>query len=167
MSLPQVETQVSTPNPIDLIEQLVAGQGWPFDRSADDELNLCVAGKWCDYHLSFSWRDDVEALHLAAAFDFKTGADRRNELYFLVGLINERLWLGHFDISSEDGTIFYRHGLLLQGGLPATPEQCDALLHISVETAEKYYPAFQFVLWGGKTAREAMDAAMFECHGEA
>jgi hypothetical protein len=167
MSLPHVETQVSTVNPIDLVEHLVAGQGWPFDRSADDELNLCVSGKWCDYHLSFNWRDDVEALHLAAAFDFKTPLDRRTELYMLVGLINERLWLGHFDISSEEGTIMYRHGLLLQGGMPATAEQCDALLHISVETAEKYYPAFQFVLWGGRTARDAMDAAMFECHGEA
>ncbi len=28
-------------------------------------------------------------------------------------------------------------------------------------------PAFQFVVWAGKPAREALDAAMFETSGEA
>ncbi|GAB4132760.1 MAG: hypothetical protein Kow00104_18010 [Rhodothalassiaceae bacterium] len=40
-----------------------------------------------------------------------------------------------------------------------------------VETAlsecERFYPVFQFVLWGGKTPREALDAAMLETMGEA
>lgn len=166
MTLANLDFEAPKANPIDLIEHLVSAQNWPFDRSADDELNLCVAGKWCDYHLSFTWRDDLEALHVASAFDFKTPKDRRGELYQLIGLINERMWLGHFDLSSEDGTILYRHGLLL-GGTVASAEQCDTLIQIAVESAERYYPAFQFVMWAGKTAKEAMDASMFDCHGEA
>jgi hypothetical protein len=45
--------------------------------------------------------------------------------------------------------------------------QCEALLHLAVEACEHYYPAFQFVLWGNKTAREAMAAAVLECAGQA
>jgi hypothetical protein len=45
--------------------------------------------------------------------------------------------------------------------------QCEALLHLAVEACEHYYPAFQFVLWGGKSAREAMAAALFEVAGQA
>jgi hypothetical protein len=40
-------------------------------------------------------------------------------------------------------------------------------LENAVSAAERYYPAFQFVIWAGKSAREAMDAALFETAGEA
>jgi hypothetical protein len=37
----------------------------------------------------------------------------------------------------------------------------------AVQTCERYYPAFQFVVWAGKTAAEAMNAALFDTAGEA
>ena len=37
----------------------------------------------------------------------------------------------------------------------------------ALDACERYFPAFQFVVWAGKTAREAIDAAMFETAGEA
>ncbi len=58
-------------NPIDLVEQLAAAHDWATDRTDDDELTLVVAGNWTDYHVSLNWRDDLEALHLACAFDFR------------------------------------------------------------------------------------------------
>ncbi len=40
-------------------------------------------------------------------------------------------------------------------------------MKIAVEACERYYQAFQFVVWAGKTAAEALDTAMFETAGEA
>lgn len=157
---------VPAPNPIDLIEQIVGAQNWPFDRTGDDELNICVAGTWSDYYVSFNWQTDAQALQLAATFDFKTPAERRGEVALLLALINERLWLGHFDLASDNGAIVFRHGHLIAGA-SATPEQCETLMHLAVECVERYFPTFQFVVWAGKTAREAMDAAMLECQGQA
>ena len=37
----------------------------------------------------------------------------------------------------------------------------------ALDACEGYFPAFQFVVWAGKPAREALDAAMFETSGEA
>ena len=37
----------------------------------------------------------------------------------------------------------------------------------ALNSCERYFPAFQFVIWAGKSAREAMDSAMFETSGEA
>ena len=37
----------------------------------------------------------------------------------------------------------------------------------AIHACERYYPAFQFVVWAGKTASEAMSAAMFDTEGEA
>ena len=41
------------------------------------------------------------------------------------------------------------------------------LLGTALDCCERYFPAFQFVVWAGKGAREALDAAMFETAGEA
>ena len=35
------------------------------------------------------------------------------------------------------------------------------------DTAERYYPAFQFVVWAGKSAGEALEAVLLETVGEA
>ncbi|HBH41205.1 MAG TPA: hypothetical protein DDW26_04755, partial [Rhizobiales bacterium] len=102
-------------NPVDMVEHIATIHDWTFERSAPDELTLTVSGTWCDYHISLTWRDDLEALHLACAFDFRVTKLRLPEIYRLMALINEQLWLGHFDLWKDDGMLLYRHGLLLAG----------------------------------------------------
>jgi hypothetical protein len=43
----------------------------------------------------------------------------------------------------------------------------QALVECAIDECDRFYPAFQFVLWGGKTPREALDAAMVDAAGEA
>lgn len=155
-----------TNNPIDLVEQLATSHDWGCDRCGDDELTLVVAGTWTDYHVSLNWRGDLEALHLACAFDFKVPEQRLAEMYRLVATINEQLWLGHFDIWTGEGLIMFRHGLLLNGTV-ASQRQCEALLTAALEACERYYQAFQFVVWAGKESREALVSTMFETEGQA
>lgn len=153
-------------NPVDMVEHIATVHDWTFERSAPDELTLSVAGAWCDYHISLTWRDDLEALHLACAFDFKVADGRLPEVYRLMALINEQLWLGHFDLWKEDGMLLYRNGLLLAGA-ETHAAQCEGLLRASLESCERYYQSFQFVLWAGRTAEEALAATMVETQGQA
>jgi hypothetical protein len=153
-------------NPVDMVEHIATIHDWAFERSAPDELTLSVTGAWCDYHISLTWRDDLAALHLACAFDCKVTKVRLNEIYRLIALINEQLWLGHFDLWKEDGMLLYRHGLLLAGA-ETHAGQCEALLHGALEACERYYQSFQFVLWAGKSPEDALTATMFETQGQA
>jgi hypothetical protein len=153
-------------NPIDLVEQVAHRHNWAIDRTADDEVTLIVAGSWTDYHVSLNWREDLEALHLACAFDFKVPETRLAEVYRLIAQINEQLWLGHFDLWTQEGLIMFRQGLMLNGAL-ATPPQCEALLKAALEACERYYQAFQFVVWAGKESREALVSTMFHTEGQA
>jgi hypothetical protein len=166
MSIMDFEAEVRA-NPVDLVEQLAAINNWSFERSSDGEITLSIKGLWTDYHISFQWMTELEALHLACAFDFKVPENRRSEVLKLLSIVNEQLWVGHFDLWSDEGMVMYRHALLLTGGAVASGRQCQAQLEQAVEAAERYFPAFQFVVWAGKTAREAIDAAMFETIGEA
>ena len=153
-------------NPIDLIEQIAVAHDWGADRASDDELTLVVAGTRTDYQISINWRGDLETLHLACAFEFKAPDYRLGELYRLVGQINEQLWIGHFDLWTQEGLVMFRHGLLLSGAV-ATPRQCETLLTAALEACERYYQAFQFVVWAGKESREALVSTMFETEGQA
>ena len=168
MSLSQIEAEATrTENPVDIIERLAALHDWTFDRDEEDEISIAVSGGWADYNIAFTWLQDMEALHVACAFDLKVPAPRRTEVLSLVALINEQMWIGHFDIWPSDGVIMFRHALLLAGGAELNDRQCESVLTSAVMACERYYQAFQFVVWAGKTGREALDTAMIETRGEA
>jgi len=154
-------------NPLDVVERIASINDWTFERVGDDEITILIGGRWSDYQVSFTWMTDIEALHLACAFDLKVQERRRTEVQQLISLINEQLWVGHFDLWVKDGMVMFRHALVLAGGSDPTNQQCQALLSTALEACEGYFPAFQFVVWAGKQARAALDAAMFETSGEA
>ena len=154
-------------NPVDVVERLAATHEWSFARDGYDEVTIEVAGQWSDYQVSFTWMPDIEALHLACAFELKVPERRRTEVIELASLINEQLWVGHFDVWVNDGIIMFRHALVLTGGIVAADAQCEALLGIALDACERHYQAFQFVLWAGKSPREALESIMFETSGQA
>ena len=154
-------------HPLTVVESIAADNNWPFERSGEDEITIISKGQWTDYQISFTWMHEIEALHLACAFDMKIPENRRSEVQRLVAAINEQLWLGHFDIWTHTGMIMHRQALVLPGGITASARQCESMLAGTVHACERYYPAFQFVVWAGKSTQEAMAAAMFDTEGEA
>jgi hypothetical protein len=154
-------------NPLDVLEQIAAANEWVFERRSDGEMAAEAPGKWCDYGLFFSWSQEISAMHFTCAFDLKTPANRRGPLYELLALANEKLWIGHFGIDSEDGGPVYRHAVLLRGAAGASAESLEDMVDIALTECERFFPAFQFVLWGGKPPAEALAAAMLDCVGEA
>jgi len=157
----------SSNNPLAVVEDIAASHNWPFERSGDDEVTIVSKGDWTDYQLSFTWMTEIEALHLACAFDMKIPPARRGEVQRLIASINEQLWVGHFDIWTHTGMIMYRQALVLPDGISASTAQCETMVVSALNACERYYPAFQFVVWAGKSAADAMTAAMFDTEGEA
>jgi hypothetical protein len=160
-------SEQSRGNPLEVVEQMATTNDWSFERAGEDEITILVRGKWADYQVSFTWMYDIEALHVACAFELKAPERARTEVQQLAAMVNEQMWVGHFDFWVQDGLVMYRHALVLAGGVEASNRQCEALLSTALDCCERYYPAFQFVVWAGKPAREALDAAMFETAGRA
>jgi hypothetical protein len=167
MSLIDLEISSINGNPVDIIEQSAERNDWIFDRSHDDEITISMPGAYADYHVSFTWLEELHGLHLACAFDFRVNGRRRAEVLELLARINERLWLGHFDLWAKEGLLMLRQTMLLGKDGDVNPGQVETLVKNAVETSEQYFPAFQFVVWAGKTAQEALDAVILETAGEA
>lgn len=153
-------------HPLGLVEASVGARGWSVERTGVDELVAEITGAWADYQILFAWREDIAALHVTCAFDARMPEDRKADIYELLALINDRLWVGHFDISGAERLPAFRHSLLLRGGTLST-EQLEDLVDIAVGEVDRFYPAFHYVVWGDRTPADALAATMMVPAGEA
>ena len=157
----------SSDNPLDTLEELGRANEWLFDRAGEHELLVEVAGRWCDYRMFFVWRDDVKALYYTCSLDMKIVPEKRREINDLLSQVNERMWFGHFELCSEASMPMFRHTMLTRGWNMVTAEQLEDLVEIAVCECERFYPAFQYVLWAGYNAPQAIEATMLDPVGEA
>jgi hypothetical protein len=155
------------PNPLDRVERLAESRRWPMDRTSDDEVVMSIAGGWCNLNLSLYWRDDLEALQFACSYDLKVPDNRQLEALRLLCLINAQMLHGHFDLWMKEGTVNFRHSLILAGGAEANDAQCDVLIRAGVDACQRYFPALQFVIWAGQSAEAALENALLETQGQA
>ncbi len=154
-------------NPLDLLEELVCANNWPFDRSSDSELMVVISGHWCDYHLCFVWQEQEAAILFSCHYDQKVPAKLRPAVFELLAAINETLWLGHFEITSEEGVPLFRHTVPLRGVGGASVELLEDLVDAALTESERFYPALQMVVWGGHPVTEALQATLMDTVGEA
>ncbi len=167
MTVSLVERGPTHSNPLDLVEEIVSAHDWPFERAGEEELVAQIAGRWGDYRLFFAWHADLSALQFSCALDVKVPETKRRAVVELLALMNESLWAGHFDLCATEGVPLFRHNLLLRGAGGATVEQLEDLVDIAITEGDRFYPAFQFVIWGGKSPSDAMVSAMIDTIGEA
>jgi hypothetical protein len=167
MTAVSFETTSNTHNPLDILEEIVLANEWAFDRSTEEEMVVEIKGRWCDYRLFFIWQTEISAMQFSAQFDMKVPPARRSAVVDLLAEINCKMWLGHFDVCPDEMTPMFRQTVLLRGARGASVEQMEDLVDIALSECERYYPAFQFVIWGGKSAQEAVHAAILDTVGEA
>ncbi|WP_336966498.1 YbjN domain-containing protein [Sphingobium aquiterrae] len=153
--------------PIDMLATYFDAHGWTIEQVAEDEIAATTRGSWAQYEVRAIWRDEDQVLQLLAMPDIKVPDDKRVAVYEAIGLINEQLWLGHFELWSSSGIVLFRHGALLGQGDTITLDQAQIMVETAIDECERFYPVFQFVLWGGKTPAEALSASLIETRGEA
>lgn len=154
-------------HPLDVIERIVDDNDWIADRRSEQEMAVQVPGRWCDYSMFFAWNDAADAVHFTCAFDMRVPMESRGRIHELLILINEKLWLGHFGIWDDEGLPMYRHALPLRGTHGPSHGQMEDMVETAITECERFYPAFQYAIWGGKSAADSIEAAMVDTVGEA
>ena len=153
---------------LELVESCLTETGWDFQRDEEDNtIQAIAASRWGDMGSMFALRREPPALHFSITLDVKPTLARRAAIAELILLANERLWLGHFDYWMDEGVILYRHALPLLDRVEPETGEVRAMLAAGMDAVNMFVPAFNFVIWAGKSAREALEAALFETAGEA
>lgn len=153
--------------PVDMLAQLFEARGWPCQFVEENEISGEVQGSWANYQLRAVWRKQDHVLQLLCMPEIRATEDRRGTLHELISLINEQVWLGHFETWSKGGVVLYRHASMLGDDGMLDLSQAQALVEVAVSECDRFYPAFQFALWGEKSARDALDSALIDPAGEA
>ena len=154
-------------NPIDVVEDVVHSKKWAFSRSDDYELVAEIVSHWCAYRLYFSWSEQIKAINFTVTFDIKFPESKSKPAYELLALINEKLWIGHFDVTSKNGIPAYRQTLLVpqKNEALSLQNQLEELVDIAIFECEKYYPAFQLVLFEDSEPQDALKICNLETIG--
>jgi hypothetical protein len=161
-----IEDIFETGETLDSVEAVLVSQNRPFER-VDNEIHFSATTTYTEMHGHFAVRLDKSSCALSYIFEQKVPQLRRVDVQSLIGILNETLWLGHFEISSIEENIVWRHVISLIGRTDPEPQEIAAIMAAGNEACERFYPAFNFLLWAGKTPQQAAQAALFETQGEA
>ena len=154
-------------HPIDIVEHLAEHHEWEFDRIEENQIAMAVQGQWRTYSITLAWSGFDETLRLICSFEMEPPEEKLKDLYETLNVANDRCWTGAFTFWEDQKLMAYRYGLVLTGGQIATADQIDAMISSAVLTAEKYYPAFQLVVYDNQSPNKAMQVAIAEAYGHA
>src|ERR1700679_1739358 len=138
MSFMSVHDHGLQTNPLDLLEDIVTANEWLFDRTGDDELIVELAGRWCHYRMFFVWQREIGALQFTCQFDMKVPDAKRSEVNDLLAMLNNRLWLGHFDLELQQGTPLFRYTVLARNDRMPGVEALEDLVEIALTECERF-----------------------------
>ena len=154
-------------NPIDIVEDVIYQKNWNFSRADEHELVAEISSNWCQYRLYFNWSEKIRAMSFTVTFDLCFPKTKITSAYELLGLINETLWVGHFDITSKNGIPAYRNTVISLSDNDLQHKKLEDLVDIGIYECEKYYPSFQKVLFENVPPNESLKLINFDVIGRA
>lgn len=156
-------------DPMELVEAVMAGDDrFTVSRDEDGDVQFNVMGAQAEAAGQVSWRGELPAVLFTLAFPIQAPKERMDAFRQLAALINENLWLGHFDIWSDDGGVVFRHAIAMIGRSELMEGEVHAMMAACLDAADRLQPAFALLLANpGCSPEDAADAALLDVVGEA
>lgn len=155
-------------NPLDSVEDILAGQNWAFSRMNHDELMVDVTGKLGTYRMIFMWQEEYSAMQFYCHYDIVVPGYRQDLLSIAINKVNASLWLGHFDIPEDTGVPTFRHTSLFRGQTHTSgADHLQDLMEIALAECERYYPMFQVMSRDEEMDENQLSLALLDSAGEA
>ncbi|MEZ5895745.1 MAG: YbjN domain-containing protein [Parvularculaceae bacterium] len=167
MSIELLNAPTPVADPLDALESVADDLALSVERVDVAELHLAIPGMWRDAGFWFTWRPELSTLQMGAPLDIKAPENRLGEAARLVALVNEQLWIGHFDLWSDDFSIVFRHSVILPSSGELEHSQAQLLIRGAREAIDRFLPAFNYFIWGGRSPEEALEGCLFETAGNA
>ena len=151
-------------NPINLFERIIISKNWAFERPIDDEIFIEIPTKYSNLIVQVTWLKKEERIDIRASFYLKMDFSSNIEIYKLLNLINNIINFGHFQINSNKYPTFKNSISFCDEKKPEF-HLIEETLNNAVSESERFFPAFQLVLWAGKKAEEAKSFLDFKTEG--
>ena len=159
---------VDSANPIETLESIAKENKWPLEKISDEEATLEVEGRWGQFNLSFVWQEDYQALLFCCTSDLRVPKEKMQAIKDMLFDINNKTWLGHFDLDdSDEKFVLFRYTSLMRGYTLNAQEHVEDLIELAMTEFDRFYPAFKAVLSERKVANDIMITMLADPMGEA
>lgn len=133
-------------NPLDGVEEFLSGNDWIFNRTSTDELTVNVTGRAGTYRMAFIWQEEFSAMQFFCEYDLRIPKERQELTGQALRVINERIWLGHFDVPVDTGLPCFRHTSLFRGWTHSSnAEHVGDLVDIALSECERHHNIFRML----------------------
>ena len=153
-------------HPINLLEEIIISKNWVFERPIEDEIFIEVPTKYSNLIIQVTWLKNRGRIEIRSFFYNKMDFSNNVEIYKLLNFINNKIDYGHFVINENKYPTF-KNSLILKDSRSVKLGLLKEIFNYAILECERFFPAFQLVLWGGKKAEEAIKFFDFHTEGKA
>lgn len=154
-------------NPLDSVEDLLSSHNWHFDRMSSEELVVLVTGKSCKYRMYFVWQEDMNALQLCFQYDLNIEHNNGVSASAALRTMNESLWMGHFELSSETNAPAFRYTAFFKNADPAgISDTLEDIVDVALVQCERFFPVFQLLAMANDIDDAGLSLALMDTAGE-
>ena len=141
-------------NPIDEVEEILFAYGLEFLRKNKDEIFLSYSGIWNNYEMSFSWIKNSNLVQINNDLSISIPEEMIIGIQRMISIVNEKIKLGYFGFSTEKSCIYFRHNVLLRGGVKFNTEQVEEFFDLNrlksdsnKLTQDEFWRYYNFCAW--------------------
>lgn len=156
-------------NPLEMIAEDLENRKWLVMRDGDDVLDFEARGKHGhSYNGCFEWQEEFSALLLSIAVKTPVNATFMTHAREVLQQMNDNLWLGHFDLTTDGIYPTFRYTFMLRGIPPhAAAEMAFDVVDIAVAECDRFHDTFAMLSRGDVNTQNSLAAAVLETVGEA
>jgi hypothetical protein len=129
---------------------------WKFTRmDSDDTVVLTFNCANATYICYAQARESQRQIVFYTIYPLRAPEDKRMQAAEFTARVNYGLVLGNLELDMNDGELRYKTSADVAAG-PFTIQLLRSLMQINLSTADRYYPAFAAMLYGGATPADAV-----------
>lgn len=118
-------------------------------------FNYAMQGKNAKFSGVAFINPDKHFLVFYAVLPVRIPEEKRAEIAFFLTRANYNMMIGNFELDLSDGEVRYKSALDFEGFL-LNPSLIKNAIYPTATMMDKYYPGIMSILYGGKSAEEAI-----------
>ena len=140
---------------------------WDVRRISRNKAVLYAEGQWQIYSLAVSWSPDDGELRLECEIKIKLRNGRETEFLKALNRANCMNWSGAFYYAGEQSRVSYRRCNALSECSDSSISRVEGMIDNAIENCDNFFPMFQLVNLGKRTADDSMGVLFMETCGSA
>lgn len=140
---------------LSVVQEALSAQDWKYEILSERWVRFRLTGDNSVYELTLLADERQQTLTLRIGTSYRVPEQLRLVACEFLNRANCRLGIGSFQLDYDDGEVFFRAAIDVEGGA-LVPKMVDSLINASVWAYDWYYPGLMRVTYCLQTPEEAV-----------